>query len=120
MGMMLGYSQCVVHIFSGPTLGHESKLFICTHPGQFHIKNVSPTEEGEASKVKVKVRVNIHGVFFIKSATMVEHQKQEEAMETEPAPQPQAEASQGASQNASGEKGEGEGMVSFVEPLYML
>ena len=101
--------------FYGLNHGHESypattSIHLHTHPGQFHIKNVSPTEEGEASKVKVKVRVNIHGVFFIKSATMVEHQKPEEAMETEPPPQPQAEGpTQEASQNGTSEKGEGRG-----------
>jgi len=58
--------------------------------GVFTITNVSPTEDGEASKVKVKVRLNIHGIFFVKDATMVEKQKQEpvaevpEAMETDP------------------------------------
>ena len=57
------------------------------------MKNVAPTDEGEASKVKVKVRENIHGVFFIKSATMVEKQKvEEESMETEP---PQQNDTQG-------------------------
>ncbi len=46
--------------------------------GTFLVKNVVPTAEGEASKVKVKVRMNIHGIFFLKSATMIEKIKPEE------------------------------------------
>lgn len=42
--------------------------------GKFLIKNVKPNDEGESSKVKVKVRLSINGVFFIKSATLVEKQ----------------------------------------------
>ena len=51
--------------------------------GTFSVKDVKPTETGEASKVKVKVRLSIHGIFFIKSATMVEKPQQVEPMETE-------------------------------------
>lgn len=48
------------------------------------MKDVVPTETGDASKVKVKVRLNIHGVFLVKTATMVEKQKvEEESMETD-------------------------------------
>ena len=63
---------------------------------------MSPTEEGEASKVKVKVRMNIHGVFFVKSATMVEKQKveEEESMESEPTAPSQSE-SQGGEESVS-------------------
>ncbi|CAL1573300.1 unnamed protein product [Knipowitschia caucasica] len=54
--------------------------------GQFQIKNVSPQQSGECSKVKVKVRVNIHGIFSVAGATLVEVIKStegEEPMETE-------------------------------------
>ena len=34
--------------------------------------------------MKVKIRINIHGIFCVKSATMVEKQIQAEVMETEP------------------------------------
>ena len=54
--------------------------------GKFTIKNVVPTQEGEASKVKVKVRVNIHGIFYIKSAMLVEKTQNDEAMETDSVP----------------------------------
>ena len=33
---------------------------------------MTPTKEGESSKVKVKVRLDIHGLFTIVSASMVE------------------------------------------------
>lgn len=46
--------------------------------GTFHIKDVTPTGDEEAAKVKVKVRMSIHGTFFVKSATMVERVKQVE------------------------------------------
>ena len=58
---------------------------MCVMLGTFTITNIAPTEDGEASKVKLKVRMNIHGIFFVKDATMVEKQKQPpEAMETDP------------------------------------
>lgn len=54
--------------------------------GQFLIKNVAPQQSGESSKVKVKVRVNIHGVFSVSGASLVEVVKPtegEEPMETD-------------------------------------
>ncbi|XP_003390556.1 PREDICTED: heat shock 70 kDa protein 4-like isoform X2 [Amphimedon queenslandica] len=48
--------------------------------GKFLIKGVKANEEGESTKVKVKVRLSIHGIFFIKSATLI--MKQAEEMET--------------------------------------
>ncbi len=45
-----------------------------------------PQASGESSKVKVKVRVNIHGIFSVSSASLVELQKseeEEESMDTE-------------------------------------
>lgn len=53
--------------------------------GTFSVRDVKPTEAGEASKVKVKVRMSIHGVFFIKSASMIEKLPgpPEESMETD-------------------------------------
>ena len=40
--------------------------------GSFQISNVQPQANGESSKVKVKVRVNNHGIFNVQSASMVE------------------------------------------------
>lgn len=54
--------------------------------GQFVIRNVVAQQSGESSKVKVKVRVNIHGVFSVSGASLVELLKAteaEEAMETD-------------------------------------
>uniref|UniRef100_A0A3Q3MS35 Heat shock protein 4a n=1 Tax=Labrus bergylta TaxID=56723 RepID=A0A3Q3MS35_9LABR len=54
--------------------------------GQFLIQNVVPQASGESAKVKVKVRVSVHGVFSVSSASLVEVLKTaegEEPMETE-------------------------------------
>uniref|UniRef100_A0A673GRN4 Heat shock protein 4a n=1 Tax=Sinocyclocheilus rhinocerous TaxID=307959 RepID=A0A673GRN4_9TELE len=54
--------------------------------GQFNIQKVVPQPSGESSKVKVKVRVNVHGVFSVSSASLVEVVKSaegEEPMETD-------------------------------------
>ncbi|XP_069781347.1 heat shock 70 kDa protein 4L-like isoform X1 [Narcine bancroftii] len=42
--------------------------------GRFTIQNVTPQND-ENSKVKVKVRVNIHGIFNVSSASLIEKQK---------------------------------------------
>lgn len=54
--------------------------------GQFLVQNVVPQASGESAKVKVKVRVNVHGVFSVSSASLVETIKTaegEEPMETD-------------------------------------
>ncbi len=82
VGVLMGATSLLPHLSV-----HVSLLscFFFFLPGKFRVKNVVPTEEGDASKVKVKVRLNIHGVFTVKSATMVEKQKvEEESMETDP------------------------------------
>ncbi|XP_044176399.1 97 kDa heat shock protein-like isoform X1 [Acropora millepora] len=40
--------------------------------GSYLVQDVTPTKESESSKVKVKVRLDIHGLFTIVSASMVE------------------------------------------------
>ncbi|XP_063285533.1 heat shock protein 105 kDa isoform X2 [Pelobates fuscus] len=40
--------------------------------GQFIVQNISPAKDGEKSKVKVKVRVNTHGIFSVSTASVVE------------------------------------------------
>ena len=42
--------------------------------GQFQIQGVKPDAKGEAQKVKVKVRLNIHGTLQVVSATLMERQ----------------------------------------------
>jgi len=54
--------------------------------GQFLVQKVVPQASGESAKVKVKVRVNVHGVFSVSSASLVEVVKTaegEEPMETD-------------------------------------
>lgn len=61
-------------------------VFMSLHAGKYLIQKVVPQASGESSKVKVKVRVNIHGIFSVSSASLVEVQKSdetEEPMETE-------------------------------------
>ncbi|KFO80071.1 heat shock 70 kDa protein 4L isoform X2 [Cuculus canorus] len=45
--------------------------------GRFTIQNVGPQHDGENSKVKVKVRVNIHGLFSVANASIIEKQNVE-------------------------------------------
>lgn len=40
--------------------------------GSFKIFNIQPQANGESSKVKLKVRINIHGIFNVTQASMVE------------------------------------------------
>ncbi|XP_072941681.1 97 kDa heat shock protein isoform X2 [Epargyreus clarus] len=49
--------------------------------GQWNIRDVQPTPEGESQKVKLKVRVNIHGIITIASASLVE--KKQDASQNE-------------------------------------
>uniref|UniRef100_A0A8D0EXC6 Heat shock protein 105 kDa n=1 Tax=Strix occidentalis caurina TaxID=311401 RepID=A0A8D0EXC6_STROC len=47
--------------------------------GRYVIQNVAAQKDGEKSKVKVKVRVNTHGIFSVSTASMVEPVKSEES-----------------------------------------
>jgi len=47
-------------------------VFDLMFAGKFLIKNVAPTKDDEASKIKVKVRINMHGIFSVTQASMVE------------------------------------------------
>lgn len=63
-----------------------SSVLTFNSAGQFLIQNVAPQASGESAKVKVKVRVNVHGVFSVSSASLVEVVKTaegEEPMETD-------------------------------------
>ncbi|XP_036392842.1 heat shock protein 105 kDa [Megalops cyprinoides] len=46
--------------------------------GEFSVQNVSPQEDGERSKVKVKVRVNANGIVSVCSAAMLHKVKAED------------------------------------------
>ncbi|XP_010142938.1 PREDICTED: heat shock 70 kDa protein 4L isoform X4 [Buceros rhinoceros silvestris] len=45
--------------------------------GRFTIQNVGPQHDGDNSKVKVKVQVNIHGLFSVANASIIEKQNTE-------------------------------------------
>ncbi|KAK2834246.1 hypothetical protein Q7C36_014947 [Tachysurus vachellii] len=62
--------------------------------GQYMIQKVVPQATGESSKVKVKVRMNIHGIFSVSSASLVEvlkNEEPEEPMDTEQTTSPTTE-----------------------------
>ncbi|XP_028598687.2 heat shock 70 kDa protein 4L [Podarcis muralis] len=48
-----------------------------TRIGHFVIQNVGPQHDGDNSKVKVKVRVNVHGIFSVANASVIEKQHAE-------------------------------------------
>uniref|UniRef100_A0A8C9N137 Heat shock protein 105 kDa n=1 Tax=Serinus canaria TaxID=9135 RepID=A0A8C9N137_SERCA len=75
----------------------ESKI------GKYVIQNVAAQKDGEKSKVKVKVRVNTHGIFSVSTASMVEPVKNEEcedvSVETEVEKNIQQENSEAGTQS---------------------
>nr|XP_057919505.1 heat shock 70 kDa protein 4b [Doryrhamphus excisus] len=78
--------------------------------GQFLIQKVVPQASGESSKVKVKVRVNIHGIFSVSSASLVEVLKSdetEEPMETEQANEKDGENKMQTDQEEPQDEGDG-------------
>lgn len=94
-----------------------------TFIGQWHIRDVQPTAEGESQKVKLKVRVNIHGIITVASASLVEKkqdaaqaeniemenandnpQGQESAMDTNGASQDQQNGPENQEENADDKK----------------
>ncbi|KAG8201418.1 hypothetical protein JTE90_024291 [Oedothorax gibbosus] len=91
--------------------------------GTFTVMNVTPNPEGDSTTVKVKARINIHGIFVLSSACMIEKlpltandsetaettetppdnqpKKSDEAMESDSASTPNGEiSSEKASDNA--------------------
>lgn len=57
LGLLVGYFSAYMYVFFS---------------GHFSIKDVVPSKEGESSKVKVKVRLDIHGVLNVVNASLVE------------------------------------------------
>ncbi|KAL1919826.1 uncharacterized protein VTP21DRAFT_1757 [Calcarisporiella thermophila] len=55
--------------------------------GRFSVKNVEPTKDGDLAQVKVKARLNLHGIVSVEQAYTVEEvikeEKVDEAMETD-------------------------------------
>lgn len=56
--------------------------------GSWKIKDIKPSADGKSQKVKVKVRVNLHGIMTVSSATLIESKEaaEQEPMEEQPEP----------------------------------
>lgn len=54
------------------TYASQPPSYPTSHIGTWHIKNIKPTPENEPSKVKIKVRLNLNGIFTVTSAVVVE------------------------------------------------
>ncbi|XP_013111489.2 heat shock 70 kDa protein 4 isoform X1 [Stomoxys calcitrans] len=59
--------------------------------GRWTIKDVKPTDKGELSTIKVKVRINHHGIVLISSAHLVDSKEVEEPVTPQPAEPASAE-----------------------------
>ncbi|KAJ0179301.1 hypothetical protein K1T71_005013 [Dendrolimus kikuchii] len=82
--------------------------------GQWHIKDIQATPEGESQKVKLKVRVNIHGIVTVASASLVEKKQecgQNESIEMENASEGNGQAGEAhdAAMDTSGGGGGADG-----------
>lgn len=72
--------------------------------GRWTIKDVKPNDKGEYSEVKVKVRINHHGIVLISSASLVDKKELEEAAQA--AADQQANADQTAAEGQQTNTGE--------------
>merc|ERR1719323_1649651 len=61
------------------------------HIGNFEVGDVKPLEDGSNQKVKVKIRINLHGIFVVSSANYSEKHEIEEEVQMEVDP-PKEEA----------------------------
>ncbi|XP_032075299.1 heat shock protein 105 kDa isoform X3 [Thamnophis elegans] len=61
--------------------------------GKYSIQNIASQNDGEKTKVKIKVRINSHGIFSVSTASMVEQMKMEEieSLNTEAEIEPQSQ-----------------------------
>lgn len=93
--------------------------------GRFSIKDVVPSKEGESSKIKVKVRLDIHGVLKVVNASLVEKlavapEPEEESMEVEGQDEKAKETTDdAASENSQGtqEAGDSQETKADEEPM---
>uniref|UniRef100_A0AAQ4PLW6 Heat shock protein 4 like n=1 Tax=Gasterosteus aculeatus aculeatus TaxID=481459 RepID=A0AAQ4PLW6_GASAC len=77
--------------------------------GCFSVQNVAPQPDGESSKVKVKVRVNVHGIFSVSSASLIEKQKGEDMqIDSEPMVQTEGGAEEQTKMQVD-QEGQGQG-----------
>ena len=72
--------------------GSDVSKYLCTNfkLGKFAVKNVVPTAEGDSSKVKLRAKLDIHGIFKLTKAELYEKvppepEPEPEKMETDPA-----------------------------------
>lgn len=79
--------------------------------GRFSIKDVVPNKEGESSKIKVKVRLDIHGVLNVVNASLVE--------KLAVAPEPEVESMEVEGQDEKAKEATGDA-ASEVEVLDVL
>ncbi|XP_015116865.1 97 kDa heat shock protein isoform X2 [Diachasma alloeum] len=84
----------------------QPPTYPATHIGVWHIKNIKPTPEGEPSKVKIKVRLNLNGIFTVTSAVLVEKREltQQELEEEEKQQQQQQQQQQANNTEAEQDK----------------
>lgn len=54
-----------------------------TFIGRWHIKDVKPNANGESQEVKIKVRVNNHGILLISSVSMIDKKELENENQNE-------------------------------------
>lgn len=79
-----------------------------TYIGNFEIGDVKALEDGSNQKVKVKVRINLHGIFVVSSANYSEkHEIEEEVqMEVDPPKEGDGEKKEGEAAAPAGDKPE--------------
>lgn len=66
--------------------------------GCFSINNIVPSQEGGSSKIKIKMRMDVHGIFNVCGAQLVEKipsEPESEPMETAPETQKKEEQADG-------------------------
>ncbi|XP_041359091.1 heat shock 70 kDa protein 4-like isoform X2 [Gigantopelta aegis] len=80
--MLTFYRKEPFHLTAQYTYPNEIP-YPTTKIGTFFVKNVVPQANGESSKVKIKIRINSHGIFEVKSASLVEKLENEEEKQNE-------------------------------------
>ena len=84
--------------------GPEAPTLLERHLGDFEIGDIKPQADGSSQKVKVKVRVNLNGVFSVASASLVEKHEVEEEVPMD-VDQPKKDKKEGEEKEA-GKEGE--------------
>merc|ERR1719210_2923741 len=75
------------------------------HIGNFEVGDVKPLEDGSNQKVKVKIRINLHGIFVVSSANYSEKHEIEEEVQMEVDP-PKEEGEKKEGEPPAGDKTE--------------